>query len=221
MKENKIETILVKINDSYGETCIDDSMNKINTSERRPKGFVKVYEVIDGIKKLRERQNLVLYQGREYLAERLVNIKNSNVTADPDEFLCWFGAGDGGVDPGDPFVPIVPLSVDTDLASEVAINATDSTCADYHDGAYYKRPYDTVEFSRDVVNDNRWLILEITTTLNTEDCNGEQLSEAGLFTAASDAGGYGGPFNIFARVTFSSIVKDATRQLIFVWYIYL
>ena len=65
-----------------------------------------------------------------------------------------------------------------------------------------------------------WLVLKITTTAGIDDANDERLSEAGLFTAESNAGGYSGTFTLFARVTFPTIIKDSTRRLIFVWYLY-
>ena len=67
--------------------------------------------------------------------------------------------------------------------------------------------------------------MRFTTTIGIDDANDERLSEAGLFTSESNAGGWGGvgdskTFTLFARVTFPTIIKDATRRLIFVWYLY-
>ena len=62
--------------------------------------------------------------------------------------------------------------------------------------------------------------IKITTTIGIDDANGEQLSEAGLFSAASRVGAYSGQFSLFARVTFPSLVKSSDRRLIFVWYLY-
>jgi hypothetical protein len=136
--------------------------------------------------------------------------------------------GDGGVNPADPFTPIPPVITNTDLASRVMINATDSSAADYHvasppdypETGYYKIPFDGKEFLPDDNNDYAWLIIKITINVGLDDANGYQLSEAGLFTAESNVGGYSGAFNIFSRVTFPSIVKTSDRRLIFNWYLY-
>jgi hypothetical protein len=162
------------------------------------------------------------------LAQRLVNIENSYASPTRDEFLTWFALGDGGVDIADPFVPIAPIITDDDLSSRIMISATDSSCADYHvtgtgypETGYYKKPFDSVTFEPDVLNNNRWLVIRISVTIGANDANGNQLSEAGLFSAASSAGGYSGQFSIFSRVTFPTIVKTDARRLVFVWYLYL
>ena len=73
---------------------------------------------------------------------------------------------------------------------------------------------------RDTFNDDKWLVIKITTTIALDDANGEQFSEAGLFSAESRAAGYSGQFSLFARVTFPSIIKTSDRRLVLVWYIY-
>jgi hypothetical protein len=157
-----------------------------------------------------------------------MNKRNSHVDPQEEEFICWFGLGDGGVVPGDPFNPTPPVITDEALASQIMITATDSSAADYHtvtlpffpEEGYYKIPFDSVAFEIDPENDDAYLIIKITITVGAEYANGKQLSEAGLFTAASDLGGYSGNFNIFSRVTFPSIVKTSDRRLIFNWYLY-
>lgn len=223
--------IEIHAHDEYGDHCLGDSVGagrRQETSERRPKGYVEIYEVDDdGNKQLVGKNNLVVYHGRETLAQRLVDLENSQVPQTKDEFLTWFGLGDGGVDPADPFDPVAPVINDTELDSRVMINSTDTSNADYHvvsvgypKEGYYKKPFDSVDFETDSLNENKWLILKITVTLTIDDANGEQLSEAGLFTAESRAGGYSGQFSLFARVTFPTIVKDSSRRIVFVWYLY-
>lgn len=224
----KIETIEIKSVENYGDS-LGDSFNGKSSGDRiKPKGYVEVYEEgKDGKKQLVGRHNLVLYLGREWLAQRIVDKNNTNVTPTNDEYINWFGLGDGGVITGDPFTPSPPVITDTDLSSRVMINATDSSAADYHTVAsgypeegYYKIPFDSIEFEQDSNNDDNWLVIKITITVGVDDANGKQLSEAGLFTAASNAGGYSGNFNIFSRVTFPSIVKTSDRRIIFNWYLY-
>jgi hypothetical protein len=71
------------------------------------------------------------------------------------------------------------------------------------------------------------MVVKITVTIGINDANGEigssgqPLNEAGLYTAASNGGGYTGPFALFARVTFPTLLKDSTRRLQFVWYLFL
>ena len=224
----KIETIKVNCVDDYGE-CLHDSFSRKSKVDRiKPKGYVEVYEVLeDGTKKLIGKPNLVLYIGREWLAQRIVNKDNSNTTATKDEYITWFGLGDGGVIPGDPFDPQPPVISETELASRVMINPTDSSAADYHtvsagypEEGYYKIPFDSIDFEQDAENDDTWLVIKITVTVGVDDANGKQLSEAGLFTAESSSGGYSGNFTIFSKVTFPSIVKTSDRRLIFNWFLY-
>ena len=226
--KKQVETIEINATDNYGD-CVQDSVNKKNKADRiQPKGYVEIYEQgDDGKKKLVGRHNLVLYLGREWLAQKLINIQNSNITPSKDAFLYWFGLGDGGVIPGDPFNPEPPVLSNTELDSRVMINAIDSSAADYHviepgypEEGYYKIPFDTVEFEQDAQNDDAWLVIKITVTVGVDDANGKQLSEAGLFVAESNAGGYSGDFSIFSRVTFPSIVKTSDRRIIFNWFLY-
>ncbi len=227
--KKKIDTIEIIAKDFYGDNCLDDSVgNRNGIKKGSPEGYVEIYEVDDsGNRKLVGKHNLVLYIGRELLAQRLVNVQNSNISATKDEFISWFGLGDGGVIPGDPLNPSPPTLTDTGLSSQIMITATDSSAADYHtvdsshpEEGYYKIPFDSIEFEQDVLNDDRWLVIKITTTISADYANNKQLSEAGLFTAASDLGGYTGQFTIFSRVTFPSIVKTSDRRLIFSWFLY-
>jgi len=178
-------------------------------------------------KKLLGRYNLVLYIGREWLAQRIFNVNNINITSTREEFISWFGLGNGGVIPGDPLNPSPPTLDDEGLSSEVMISPSDSSAADYHvvdvdhpEEGYYKIPFDSVIFESDALNNDRWLVINVTTTVGASYANDKQLSEAGLFSAASSVGGYTGNFTIFSRVTFPSIVKTTDRRLIFSWFIY-
>ena len=226
--DNKVKTTVVEIREHYGEECLSDSVNKKLLDRGSPKGFVEIYDVLEnGEKKLIGKNNLVLYSGREWLASRAFNLANPYILPSQSEFLSWFGLGNGGVIPGDPFNPTPPVITDVDLASRVMINATDASCADYHvissgydEEGFYKKPFEGIDFQTDDLNNNKYLIVKITTAIASSDANGKQLSEAGLYTAESNVGGYGGPFNIFARVTFPSIVKTSDRRLIFAWFLY-
>lgn len=216
--------LVVKITDSLRD-CLSDSSNiQHRKNIDRPKGTVEIYEIDNNKKELIRKSNLVVYSGREWLISRALNFVNSNITPQPDEFISWFGVGDGGCPVGDPLNPTSPTNFDVDLDNSVMINSTDATCGDYRllptEGYYKHRFNPIIDFEQDGDNYNYWLIAKISTTLGTDDANDFNLNEAGLFTAASDGGGYAGPFNLYARVTFPTIVKTSARQLLFVWYIY-
>jgi hypothetical protein len=231
------KTTIIESRDFYGDQCLGDGINFDNTQARRPKGEVLIFEEDEnGVQKLVHKNNLVVYSGREILAQRLVNLENTNVTGTKDEYISWFGLGDGGVRPADPLDPTPPITTDEYLYSPIPVSdATGSVYADFHTagdttpaggsypatGSYVKR-FDTngIEFSQDVLNDSKYLVIQITTTIGVSDANGYQLSEAGLFTAESNVGGYSGNFTLFARVTFPSLIKTVDRRLIFVWYLY-
>ena len=224
----KIKTTEVEIRDHYGDKCFGDSVNRGGGHRGKPEGFVEIYEQKeDGEKKLVGKHNLVLYQGREQIAQRIVNRDNPTVSSTKDEYVTWFGLGDGGVLPADPLDPIPPILTDTDLYSLAMINATDSSSADYQvvdathpEEGYYKIPFDSIEFEQDALNDDKWLVIKITITVGVNDGNGYQLSEAGLYTSESQTGGYSGPFHLFSRVTFPSLIKTTDRRLIFRWFLY-
>jgi hypothetical protein len=228
MTDKKIKTTEIEIRDFYGDKCLSDSFLSSGGYRGKPEGYVEIYEEDEnGERKLIGRHNLVLYQGREQLAQRMMNFENSMVISTKDEFVTWFGLGDGGVLPADPLDPIPPILTDTDLYSLIMINASDSSSADYNivDGdhpqeGYYKHPFDSIEFEQDSMNDDKWLVVKITTVIGVNDANDYQLSEAGLYTAESSLGGYSGNFTLFSRVTFPSLVKTEDRRIIFRWFLY-
>ena len=268
MDKKEIKTIEIVAKDFYGEHCLVDSALTRQSQKRKPEGLVEVYDIKDdGTKKLIRKNNLVVYQGRETLAQMLVR-KNTvdeddnpplvPVAGNKNHFLCWFGLGQGAADTecspgsGDVFAPEPPSNEDTELLCPVMINPTDASSADYWldtDAGYsggdcqgtgglypttgnYKHPFDSVSFEQDNLNDNKWMVIKITTIIGVDDANGsgsQALNEAGLYTAVSDVGGWGGrlkpddpehQFALFARVTFPTLLKDSTRRLQFVWYLF-
>ena len=262
MKNKEIKTIEVVAKDFYGENCFVDAPLTRQSQERKPKGLVEVYDIKkDGTKKLIRKNNLVLYQGRETLAQMLVRENTVDEDGNPplvavagnkDHFLTWFGLGQGAADTecspgsGDVFAPEPPTNEDKELACPVMINVSDSSSADYHfinDPSYpggncqgtgglypatgnYKHPFNAVSFEQDNLNDNKWIVVKISIVIGIDDGNGtnpagQALNEAGLYTAASSVGGYSGGFALFARVTFPTLLKDSTRRLQFVWYLFL
>ena len=223
--KSEIKTTEIIAIDKYSE-CLQDSIgykSKRGLGEG-PTGYVEIYEVFenDGIKtrKLIEKSNLVVYQGREWLVSRAFDYRNTNIGATQDEFICWFGLGTGGCPAGDPLDPIAPTVLDTDLDTECGINQTDVICADFRNGWYHKHPISSLTFTQDSDNNNHWLLISAGISVASDDANGFNISEAGLFTGSSNAGGFAGPFHLYARITFPTIVKSSSRQLDFVWFLY-
>jgi hypothetical protein len=235
--ENKKDTETeIVCSEFYGDSCLSDSSVKPIPKDRKPVGRVHIYEDCgNGKKKLIHKSNIVVYLGREMLAQRLVNTENALVRPTKDEFVSWFGLGEGGVDPADPLDPTPPVIDDEDLSQPVMLtNSTPTSYGAYHNAGdidvntnvtypktgYYRKTFDSVEFEIDTVNDNRYLVIKITTTIGSIDANGEQVSEAGLYSASSVIDSYNGNFSLFARVTYPTLIKTSARRLIFVWYLY-
>jgi len=256
MDKKEIKTIEVIAKDFYGENCIVDSSLTRTTNNRKPKGMVEVYELKDdGKKQLIRKSNLVIYQGRETLAQMLVRTNTVDddgspplvpVAGNKDMWVNWFGLGQGAADTecspgsGDIFAPEPPTNEDTELACPIMINAVDSSSADYHiegdpgypggncqdtaglypETGYYKRPFNSIAFEQDNMNDNKWLVIKINIVIDVTDANGKTINEAGLYTSPSNLGMTSGPFALFARVTFPTLLKDNSRRLQFVWYLF-
>ena len=226
----------------YGDECLNDLLNTPQSFDRRPRGEVHIFELKDGKQKeLLYKSNLVVYDARETIVQRMLNTDNPNFSGDStkptkDCFLCWFGLGEGGVQAGDPLTPIPPVITDNYLNSPIPISdSTSSMYADFHyagetrpDGwtysatGSYKKQFDVggITFEQDELNANKYLIAKISTTIDSDEANGYLISEAGLFTAESSLGGYTGPFILYARITFPTIVKTSEGRLLFSWYLY-
>lgn len=225
--ENQKETnTTIVIKDSIREIWADSTGSKQEKRRQPIQGKVEIYETDEnGKKQLVRKSNLVVYKGRELAATRLTN-KDQTGLPDSTAYICWFGVGTGGVAGLDPFDPLPPNNQDDDLAIDAVLSAINSTGAlgDWRVGipGYYKTLFDSVDFEQDIYNDNRYLVIKFVATIGPTLANGEQLNEAGLFAAGSNTPGPGstGPFFLFARVTYPTIVKNALRTLTFVWYIY-
>lgn len=220
-----METTVVKINENYGSKCLKDSNKKIH-SERKPLGYVEIYEKDEktGEEKFLGKHNLVVWQGREWVCSKIFDV--NNVLISPilaSDYISWFGLGESGADPGDPLDPLTVTDDRTELFSPIAISTTDSSCGDLQAGSYYKHYFDSLEFISDSNEGGSYVIAKIEITIGTDDANGsgtQNINEAGLYVSASTAGGYSGNFHLFCMVTFPTLVKDINRQLKFLWYIY-
>jgi hypothetical protein len=228
MENQKDTNTVIVIKDSIAEVWADSSGPNQQEKKRQPiQGKVEIYETDEnGRKQLVRKSNLVVYKGREWAAVRLTNLNNPAISPDSTAYICWFGVGTGGVAGSDPFDPTPPNNQDDDLAIDSLLNAANSTgsLGDYRVGipGYYKTLFDSIDFEQDIYNDNRYLVIKFIATIGTTLANGEEINEAGLFAAGSNTPGVGstGPFYLFARVTFPTILKNTLRTLTFVWYIY-
>jgi len=224
--ELKEKDIMIVVEDgiNFGDALNSQS---IRNRESPIKGHVQMYEIVNGEKKLIfEKDNLVVYCGREWVASRIFNKTNTHLVppcdSTADEFICWLGLGSGGTTIVDPFDPAPPSSTNTDLVTEIIFSIDDPTShlGDLRVDGYYKHKLHDVIFETDINNASKYLIAQIQIDIGSSDANGFLISEAALFTAASAAAGYSGDFHLFARVTFPSIYKSEDRLLFFVWYLY-
>lgn len=226
--ELKEKDIMIVVED---QLSFRDSLNSSPVKKESPiKGHVQIFEIVNGEKKLTfEKDNLVVYLGREWVASRIFNRISPNLIPPyiptpvaPDEFICWLGLGSGGTFTPDGYDPAPPSSTNQDLVTEIIINTIDpsSHLGDLRGGGYYKHKLFDVIYEPDTNNASRYLIAQVQIQIDEDDANTQLISEAGLFTAASSAAGYSGDFHLFARVTFPSIYKSIDRILFFVWYLY-
>lgn len=221
--ENKEKENIIEVRDFYRD-CIGDAVgiDRKRSSNKRPGGFVEIYEIDEnGNKQLLSKENLVVYLGREWLISRAFNINNSYISPTTSEYIGWFGIGDGGCYVADPLDPIPPTNDDYELNHRIPFNNTDSTYGDFVIGeGYYKKKIDTIEYVQDTDNNDRYLIAKTTNIIGINDGNGYTISEAALYVASSLADSYLGPFDMYAKVTFPSLVKSSTRHIVLVWYLF-
>lgn len=212
-------------NDVYGKHIEDEQFIK---SGNRVEGHVTILdnntqEVIE------ENDNLVLYKGREWLLQRAGNITGPGFPSNwKDLDINWFGVGVNGATPGDILTPLVPVINQENLLQPIVLNPSETAYKNMvfqDDGSDYQlKRIGTKQAVRDIANENRYLILQLQTTIISTDANGPNqstyydLNECGLFVGDDD--GNAENMSIFARCTFSTIRKDITRELVFIWNIY-
>jgi hypothetical protein len=225
MDDNMNENVTIRIEDKLSR--LED---RVSASDKRPKGRVNIFERKDdgSLPKIEDTSNLIVYNGREWLAQRAVNQAFiGQPTTNPQNYINWFGLGTGGAG-ANLLIPIVPTAADYQLNQQVVINSADSELA--YGGRLH--PFDSIEFLEDTANNNRILIVSISTTISKTEANGPNngsgptdyydLNEAGLYTSNSNDPNVFilSTLKLFARVTFSTIRKNVNRSLVFVWYIY-
>jgi len=192
------------------------------------KGHVTAVDKVTG-EVLADTDNLILYKGREWLAQRAVNIKSPAwETAGKDGYITHFGLGTGGASPGDILTPLVPNATDVDLLSPCMLNnAETSYITRQKSGNNYQiKPISSVSFVPDISNGNRYVIIQLQTNISLTDANGPNgnasydLNEAALFVTKGENPDPIEDISIFARCTFSTIRKVVAREISFIWNIY-
>lgn len=217
------KNILIHAVDDYGNLCLSDEYKRNNINKKRgPEGYVHIYKLDENGKKeeLISKPNLVVYRGRELVAQKLFNQLNGTGIHTLNEYIGWLGVGVGGTVESNPFDPISPRNIDTDLTTPVPFDNGTASYGDPRTNGFYKHPLDIITFEQDSDNDSSYLICKVDTTISTTDANGYNLNEAGLYTASNVSGGYEGPFNLYAKITFPSIPKDDSMSFLIEWYIY-
>jgi hypothetical protein len=193
-------------------------------SQKGLKGFVEIYKKSSPDEKylLHAKSNLIVFSGREWVLQKLFDIQNNDAsTSTPPTYgIKWISFGDGGAPTTDPLNPTPPLNTDVALCNEIII-ANDDT--QYADGGK-KKKLTQKQFIQDNANDNRYLIMQLNSTLSEIEANNSSINEAGLWISNSgNAAADPDPateFYLFAHVTFPSIVKDPSLTLQILWYIY-
>lgn len=201
------------------------------------RGQVQVFE---NNCKLVDTSNIIVYLGREWLAQRAFNIANTQATSYyndmEDSFISWIGFGSGGASEGDILTPLPSESTDLKLRNPVMLDesATDyiQLNTDNYQGtmvSWQLKPIDgSIQFLEDSNNEARKLITSVNTTLLKTDANGPDgesfynINEVGLFISNSKESSSVSldTIQLFARTSFSTLRKVASRQLVFVWNIY-
>jgi len=162
---------------------------------KRPTGLVTVIarHVKTGEETIlfEDKFNLVVDTARKNMAKLLVGDGNSS----GERYITKMSWGTGGVDVSNN--PIPPDPTDTALAAEIASVGKKTVTYDF--------PNDTT--------------LRLRGELLSTEANGEEVSEAGLWTD-DDPDNPGGNI-LFARKTFGKLTKSASFEFIFLWKILL
>lgn len=119
-----MNTKTLNINEKYNT---NDELKIVGgSSKSRLKGFVDIYEKDKNgnLYPLREKQNLIVYAGREWLLRRAFGSKIiGNEEATYRKTLCWFGVGQGGGEPGNPLQAGATIGSDKWLLSQIRLRS--------------------------------------------------------------------------------------------------
>lgn len=237
--------IPIRINDNQRKNLEDVFV--AGDDNLKPKGRVMIHERKVGDSKLylvEDTSNLIVYRGRDWLLQRAFN-KGFGTRTWQDKYISWFAIGTGGAVSGNPLTPTSPELPDYLLNTHGTVNAGSRYITvgglDYHD---FDTNYPTFIHDTDVTetvygpsftdingvtNPSDSVLIGLTkVTIASNECNGgtdpadyQDISEAGLFVSPKNTVGdppSAGQLELFARVCFSTIRKDYTRELVFSWF---
>ena len=187
---------------------------------------------------LRDTSNLVVYHGRNWLAQRAFNINDVTDSGWKDCYVSWLGIGTGGTLEGNPMIISSPDLTNTALATHGVIDSgiryVTVAGKQYHkfDDTYPTLTVDSEVSATGLGNayDNK-LVMKVVTTLAADEANDDggvsdpdayqMINEAGLFFAdVNTISPVPTKMEMFARVAFPSIKKNSEVELIFTWYIF-
>ena len=163
--------------------------------------------------------NLIVYSGREWLLTSL--LKKDNPLIEETTGHCNWGIyyiSLGNCNPTDPQNPQPSSSTDVNLVNEYQFY----TSGNYADDNK-KKPIDGVSYHQDNTNDNRYLIAELSLSVEFNEIsqgNTVAINEAGLWISDSPDPTEARYFKLFARTTFPTINKDDNLSLQLLWYLY-
>ncbi|MCK9556221.1 hypothetical protein M0R36_10485 [bacterium] len=194
----------------------DYRFKKIQDSAFGPgSGWLEIYNKSNS--QLLFKSNKIVYDGREIFAQRVFGEDRVLGSGDKDLFLRYMSVGTGGTDPGDPNLPLDPDLEDHGLNTEIVIDVTDPDCTP--DGR--KKKFLSVEYLQDMNNNNRNLIAKATMVIGRTQCNGLSLNEAGLWFTDNATPALATRFVLASRITFPSITKNDTLELVLAWYYFM
>lgn len=194
----------------------DYRFKKVNDSAFGPgSGWLEIYN--NNNSELLFKSNKIVYDGREIFAQRVFGENRVTGSGDKDLFLRYMTVGTGGCDPGDPNLPLDPDLEDHGLDTEIVIDLADPDCIP--DGK--KKKFASVEFLQDINNNNRYVIAKATVVIGRTQCNGQSLNEAGLWFSDNSNPAAATRFVLASRITFPSITKNDTLELVLAWYYFM
>jgi len=236
-----IEKQTINFKDNQQSNLVD-SFSENQKSNLRPRGEVKIFEKrIEGTEKklylVGQSSNLIVYHGRNWLMQRAFgqDYNTGAFSGWSDLKIGWFAIGTGAA-PSDPMTPTAPTLGDIALATHGTITNGTSfvtvSAKEYHtfDSITYEVDSDATGY----VGYDNYLKAKIQTTLTSTEANSDggasgysgytyyqDINEAGLyFSNVSTVSPPPTTVEMFARVTFATIRKTNTRELVFNWYIF-
>lgn len=198
---------VVNINEFYTKKHLREKVDVLAgpVGKSRLRGAVEIYDKNSNgtLNKIRQKENLIVYEGRSWLLKRAFGEMIIGSESDIyNKIIRWFGVGSGGGEPGNPLQAGATYGHDTNLLQQTRMR-TDLVigdpgyslyASDYNgDHGYYKK-FSSVVIKEDranpyVINNVTYyppLIAEIRIELSSDDANGgsyEDLNEAALFVA--------------------------------------